>query len=59
MGNPSINQLLSIKHKIYKWLDEGLDVHSVFLDISKAFDKTYHDGITFRLKQHGISDNPW
>ena len=27
----------------------------VFLDISKAFDKVWHNGIIFKLKQNGIS----
>ena len=34
-----INQLLSITYEIYSSFDEGLEVRSVFLDISKAFDK--------------------
>ena len=36
-------------------LDNGLGVRSVFLDISKAFGKVWHEGIIFRLKQNGIS----
>ena len=38
-GDSWINQLLSITHEIYKSVDVGLEVRSVFLDISKAFDK--------------------
>ena len=38
-GDSSINQFLSITHEIYQSFDEGFDVRSVFLDISKAFDK--------------------
>ena len=38
-GDFCINQLLSITHEIYKSFDDGLEVRSVFLDISKAFDK--------------------
>ena len=30
---------------------------SVFLDISKAFDKVWHEGPIFKLKQNGISAN--
>ena len=52
-----INQLLSITHEIYSSFDEGLEVRSVFLDISKAFNKVWHDGIIFKLTQNGISGN--
>ena len=38
-GDSCINQLLSITHEIYQSFDEGFDVCSVFLDISKALDK--------------------
>ena len=52
-----INQLLSITHEIYSSFDEGLEVRSIFLDIAKAFDKVWHDGIIFKLTQNGISGN--
>ena len=54
-GDSCINQLLSITHEIHQSFDDGLDVRSVFLDISQAFDKVWHDGLIFRLKQNGIS----
>ena len=38
-GDSCINQLLSITHETYSSFDEGLEVTSVFLDISKAFGK--------------------
>ena len=28
----------------------------VFIDVSKAFDKVWHNGLIFKLKQFGISD---
>ena len=56
-GDSCINQLLSITHEIYESFDVGLEVRSVFLDISKAFDKVWHDGIIYKLTQNGILGN--
>ena len=56
-GDSCINQLLSITHEIYSSFDDGFEVRSVFLDISKAFDKVWHEGIIFKLQQNGISDD--
>ena len=33
------------------------EVRAVFLDISKAFDKVWHEGLIFKLKQNGVSGN--
>ena len=38
-------------------MDEGYEIRGVFLDISKAFDKVWNEGIVFKLKQNGISGN--
>ena len=38
-GDSCINELLSVTHHIYNSFDDGLEIKSVFLDISKAFDK--------------------
>ena len=57
LGDSCVNQLVSITHEIYKSFDEGHEVRGVFVDISKAFDKVWHDGITFKLTQNGISGN--
>ena len=32
------------------------DMRDVFLDISNAFDKIWHDGLMFKLKVYGIED---
>ena len=53
-GDSYVNQLLSITHKICESFDDGFDVRGVFLDISKAFEKVWHKGIIFKLKQNGI-----
>ena len=56
-GDSRTNQLLSINHQIYKSFDDGHEVRSAFLDMSKAFDKVWHKGLIFKLKQNGISSN--
>ena len=56
-GDSCTNQLLSITHQIHKSFDNGHEVLSVFLDMSKAFDKVWHKGLIFKLKQNGISGN--
>ena len=56
-GDSCVNQLLAITHDIYKSFDEGLEVRGVFLDISKAFDKVWHEGLLLKLNRNGISGN--
>ena len=57
-GDACINQLLFITHEIYKSFDDGFDVRSLLLNISKAFDKAWNEGIIFKLKQNGIPGEP-
>ena len=56
-GDLCINQLLSITHQVCKSFDDHQEVQSVFSDILKAFDKEWHKGFIFKLKQNGISGN--
>ena len=58
-GDSTINQLLDLTNDIHKSFDHknSLEVRAVFLDISKAFDKVWHEGLIFKLKQNGISGN--
>ena len=55
-GDSRIAQLLSIIHEIHTAFDENPTVYvrGVFLDLSKAFDKVWHDGIIFMLKAYGV-----
>ena len=54
-----INQLLPIVHTLYKAFDAycTLDTGGVFLDMSKAFDKVWHEGLICKLKSMGVSDS--
>ena len=56
-GDSTINQQISITHTIFKALDcsPPLDVRSVYLDTSKAFDRVWHDGLMYKLKLCGVS----
>ena len=51
-----MHQLLSLTHEICKLFDANpsLEVRGVFLDISKAFDRVWNDGLAYRLKLLGI-----
>ena len=54
-GDSTINQLLSITHDIYTAFEHHHDTRGVFSDISKAFDKVWHEGLLLKLKSNGIS----
>ena len=56
-GDSTVNQLISITHTIFKAFDcnPPLDVRSVYLDISKAFDRVWHEGLIYKLKRCGVS----
>ena len=47
--DPCVAQLLSVDHEIRKSLDcnPSTDMRGTFLDISKAFDKIWHEGLIF------------
>ena len=58
-GDSTTNQLLYFTNEIHKAFDDpkSLEVRSIFLDISKAFDKVWHEGLIFKLERNGISGN--
>lgn len=53
-GDSTINQLAYLYHEFSKALDEKKDVHIIFCDISKAFDKVWHPALIYKLKKMGI-----
>ena len=54
-SNSCINQLFAITHEIFEAFDcnSSLEVRSVFIDISKAFDKVWHEDLLYKLKSMG------
>ena len=56
-GDSCSSQLLSIVHEINSSFDCDpiIDFSGVFVDISKDFDKVWHEGILFKLKTYGVN----
>ena len=54
-GDSWVHQLLSTTHELYKSFDANPSLEvNVFLDISKAFDQVWYDGLLYKLKLLGI-----
>ena len=51
-----ITQFLSIVHEIQSSFDCNplVDTGAIFLDVSKAFDKVWHQGLLFKLKSYVV-----
>ena len=55
-GDSCVSRLLSITPTIHKNFDANpsLDTKGIFLDMSKAFDKVWHEGLIYKLRSHGV-----
>ena len=53
-------QLLSTVHEVYASFDcnPPRDVRGIFLDISKAFDRVWHEGLIYNVKHIGVTGLP-
>ena len=58
-GDSCISQLLSIVHETQSSFDykPSIDARAIFLDISKAFDKVWHQSLLFKLKSCEVEGN--
>ena len=57
-GHSTQLQLVYLTHNIYRHLDEGRDVTAIYLDISKYFDKIWHDGLLYKCKNEFFIAGP-
>ena len=56
-GDSTTNQLIDFVNEIHQAFDSTkyFEVCAIFLDISKAFYKVWHDGLIFKMRQNGVS----
>ena len=55
-GDSCINQLLSATHGKCASFAKGCEVRGVFLDISKAFDRVWHERLIFKNKMEYVEN---
>ncbi|MFZ2538543.1 MAG: reverse transcriptase family protein [Oscillospiraceae bacterium] len=53
----TINQLLHLVNKIYMGFDNEMEIAVIFLDVTKAFDRVWHEGLLLKLNRIGIKGN--
>ena len=58
-GDSTVNHLLSTNHELCTSFDKGITTQVVYLNISKAFDRVWHQGLLLKLKAVGIRGKPF
>ena len=56
-SDSTVSQLVEIYYTIILNMDKGKDIRFVFCDISKTFDRVWHNGLLFKLKHYGVAGN--
>ena len=54
-GDSTVNQLTYLYDTFCQALDSGKEVRAVFCDVSKAFDRVWHDGLILKVKAAGVT----
>ena len=55
-GDSTVSQLLYMVHNIRKSWGIKVITHGLFLDVSAAFDKVWHNGLLAKLGQIGVEE---
>ena len=50
-------QLVYVVHNIYEALEEGSEMRVFFLDVSKAFDRVWYQGLIAELRRIRVEGN--
>ena len=53
-GDSAVNQLLHLYHEFVKALDQQKEIRVIFFDITKAFDRVWHNGLLAKLEAKGV-----
>jgi len=53
-GDSTVNQLVFLYNSFAEALDKKKDGHIVFCDITKAFDRVWHEDLLYKLQVNGI-----
>ena len=57
-GRSTVTQLLEVYHNIIETVASRKEVDTIYLDLSKAFDKVPHSLLLLKLNSYGISGSP-